>query len=414
MPHYNSSGIDARSQPESKRNTLRSDVKLSCRQRLLSSVFFAALLVAGVDDVAAQADEAQALQAVQSELRAFESRLESQQVEREASSRALKAAELEAGTAAGALRNVQAQLVVERSRQQELTGETRQANVRLNGESDALAQQIRMSYFAGRQEGVKLLLNQDTPARLGRMAVYYDYLNRARSFRLDVFEAEISTLRNLAAESAQVGERLARLEQSQADNVSRLESSRDTRREVLKELDKDIKSSGDAIQQLSQEAERLGALFAELGNSRVALYPDAIGGFSDVAGQLAWPVSGSIVYDFGQRRAGDELRWDGVVVGVPGGTPVHAIYQGRVIYSDWLPGLGLLIIVDHGAGYMSLYGHNELILKASGDWVAPGEVIAHVGDSGGQSQTALHFEIRRDGEPIDPRPWMAQSLRRAD
>lgn len=389
-------------------------MKLSCRQRLLSSIFFAALLVAGVDDVAAQADEAQALQAVQSELRAFESRLESQQAERDASSRALKDAELEAGTAAGVLRNVRAQLVVERSRQQELTGETRQANVRLNGESDALAQQIRMSYFAGRQEGVKLLLNQDTPARLGRMAVYYDYLNRARSFRLDVFEAEISTLRNLAAESAQVGERLARLERSQADNVSRLESSRDTRREVLKELDKDIKSSGDAIQQLSQEAERLGELFAELGNSRVALYPDAIGGFPDVAGQLAWPVSGSIVYDFGQRRAGDELRWDGVVVGVPGGTPVHAIYQGRVIYSDWLPGLGLLIIVDHGAGYMSLYGHNESILKASGDWVAPGEVIAHVGDSGGQSQTALHFEIRRDGEPIDPRPWMAQSLRRAD
>jgi len=389
-------------------------VKPSCRQRSLSSIFVAALFVAGVDDVAAQADEAQALQAVQSELRAFESRLESQQAERDASSRSLKDAELEAGTAAGVLRNVRAQLVVERSRQQELTGETRQANVRLNGESDALAQQIRMSYFAGRQEGVKLLLNQDTPARLGRMAVYYDYLNRARSFRLDVVEAEISTLRNLAAESAQVGKRLARLEQSQVDTVSRLESSRDTRREVLKELDKDIKISGDAIQQLSQEAERLGELFAELGNSRVALYSDAIGGFTGVAGQLAWPVLGSIVHDFGQRRAGDELRWNGVVVGVPGGTPVHAIYQGRVVYADWLPGLGLLIIVDHGAGYMSLYGHNEAILKASGDWVALGEVIAYVGDSGGQSQTALHFEIRRDGEPIDPRPWMAQSLRRAD
>ena len=101
-----------------------------------------------------------------------------------------------------------------------------------------------------------------------------------------------------------------------------------------------------------------------------------------------------------------------MVVGAPEGTPVRTVFHGRVAYADWLPGLGLLVVVDHGDGYMSLYGHNEAILKESGDWVTPGEVIAQVGDSGGQSQTALYFEIRQDGEPVDPRPWMGSQLQR--
>jgi len=373
----------------------------------------AALLVLGLDKVAAQGDEVQELQAVEGELRVLEERLEDQRAERDAGLQALKGAELEVAAAAAALRDVRSRLEAQAARQQALIEDSRQAQTRLDTERAALAQQIRMNYAAGRQEGLKLLLNQDTPARLGRMVAYYDYLNRERTRRLEAVEVEIVTLTQLENERAELARDLNQSERSRADNLSALESSRDSRRTVLASLERDIESSGDAIQRLREEAQRLAELVEELSSSRAAFPPDAAGGFPGVAGELDWPVSGSIVSDFGDTRAGGQLRWNGVVVGAPGGTPVRAVYHGRIAYADWLPGLGLLIIVDHGAGYMSLYGHNEDLLKSSGDWVVPGEVIGHVGDSGGQTQTALYFEIRRDGEPLDPHPWMAESLRPA-
>jgi murein hydrolase activator len=126
--------------------------------------------------------------------------------------------------------------------------------------------------------------------------------------------------------------------------------------------------------------------------------------FAHLRGKLAWPVSGRVVARFGETRAGG-VKWDGVLVATERGAPVRAIYQGRVIYADWLPGLGLLTIVDHGDGYMSLYGHNERLYKAVGDRVAAGDPIASAGDSGGSAKPELYFEIRKGGKPVDPRPW---------
>jgi septal ring factor EnvC (AmiA/AmiB activator) len=282
------------------------------------------------------------------------------------------------------------------------------ANSRLDSERGALAQQLRTSYVTGRQEVLKLLLNQQNPARLGRMVIYYDYLNRARSLLLEVVESELKALTRLTAENVDVGLELTRLGQAQAAELSALESSRDDRRAALAALEQDITTSGDEIRRLRDEAQRLGELVAELETSLGLFPPETAGGISSVAGELSWPVAGSLDSDFGEARAGGQLRWSGVVMSAPAGTPVRAVYYGRVAYADWLPGLGLLIIIEHGSGYMSLYGHNEALLKESGDRVVPGDVIAYVGDSGGQTQTALYFEIRRDGEPIDPHPWMAR------
>ncbi len=367
-------------------------------------------LTIGCEGASAQDDGAQALQTLRSEIRILEDRLASQHAEREGGLLALKEAELRAAVAAGVLRDVREHLASQLARQQGLREDTRLASVRLGRERSALAEQVRMSYVAGRREMLKLLLNQENPARLGRMVVYYDYLNRARSQRLVAVEAEIETSMGLATESAQVARELNRLEQRQAAELTVLESSRNERRSVLAKLEQDIATSGEEIRQLRDEEQRLGELFAELETS-FELSPLAVArGFPSIKGELAWPVSGSLFSDFGQARAGGPLRWNGVVVGAPGGTRVRAVYYGRVVYADWLPGLGLLIIVDHGAGYMSLYGHNEALLKGSGAWVAPGDVIAHVGDSGGQTRTALYFEIRHNGEPLDPHPWMGRDL----
>ena len=126
--------------------------------------------------------------------------------------------------------------------------------------------------------------------------------------------------------------------------------------------------------------------------------------FVRLRGKLAWPVSGRLVARFGDARAGG-VHWDGVLVATERGAPVKAVCQGRVIYADWLPGLGLLTIVDHGDGYLSLYGHNERLYKAAGEPVTAGEPIAAAGDSGGSSRPELYFEIRKGGKPVDPRPW---------
>ena len=135
---------------------------------------------------------------------------------------------------------------------------------------------------------------------------------------------------------------------------------------------------------------------------------DADEPFSRLKGKLAWPVQGRVAGDFGQPRGAGPVKWNGVLLEAPAGTPVRAVYHGRVAFADWLQGLGLLVIVDHGGGYMSLYGHNEALLKESGDWVEPGESIAQVGDTGGQARPGLYFEIRLNGEPVNPNPWIAK------
>lgn len=408
--HYNSRGDSHGSPRAPKRNRLRIVVTRTCRYLRVFATSLGSLLVIGFDGASAQGDNTQALQTVRSEIRLLEDRLASQQAEREGGLLALKEAELRSAAAAGALREVRERLVAQLARQQVLQEDTRQAGARLDRERGALAEQVLMSYVTGRQQMLKLLLNQGSPSRLGRMLVYYDYLNRARSQRLDAVEVEIETSMRLGTESALVARDLRRLEQTQTDELNVLESSRTERLSVLATLEQDLATSGGKMRQLRGEEQRLGELLAGLENSLERFPPEAEGDFPRVRGELAWPVSGSLVSDFGQARAGGQLRWNGVVVGAPGGTPVRAVHYGRVAYADWLPGLGLLIILDHGDGYMSLYGHNGALLRESGAWVAPGEVIAFVGDTGGQTQTALYFEIRQNGEPIDPHPWMSRDL----
>jgi septal ring factor EnvC (AmiA/AmiB activator) len=130
--------------------------------------------------------------------------------------------------------------------------------------------------------------------------------------------------------------------------------------------------------------------------------------FSGYKGRLTWPVAGRLLHDYGQPRASSQLKWNGVVLVAPRGQEVRSVYHGRVVFADWLAGLGLLVIVDHGESYMTLYGYNETVLKNTGDWVAPGDVIATVGDSGGQTQASLYFEIRRGSQPVNPRQWVTR------
>jgi septal ring factor EnvC (AmiA/AmiB activator) len=260
--------------------------------------------------------------------------------------------------------------------------------------------------MTGREELFKLLLSQETPATLGRMLVYYDYFNRARSVRISAVGAELAHLAALAVDSRRVEEELERLLAAQAREIEAQEAWRAERRRALERLETSIEAGGGEIETLKGEEERLTALVIELGELMAGFPEDAELPFASLKGRLAWPVEGGQSRRYGQLRDGGPLRWNGVLLAADAGTPVRAVYRGRVAFSDWLPGLGLLIIVDHGDGYMSLYGHNEALLRESGEWVAPGDSIAQVGDSGGQAQTGLYFEIRHNGEPVDPGQWI--------
>jgi len=349
------------------------------------------------------------LTAVREQLEDLQQRLEREHARRERQYGELKRAELDRAVAADALRDVRERLTAQERRGRELQAQTLEVNKSLAQERDALASQVRMSFMTGRQETLKLMLNQEAPAELGRMMAYYDYLNRARSQRIANVAHELDTLAGLRAASDEVARELAALERERQATLDEIEQLRGQRQRAVDELDARISSDEQEADRLRSEEQRLTELVRELRAVLSEFPVDSQEPFSAARGKLAWPVAGRALNRYGDVRAGPQIKWQGVQVNAPAGTPVRAIYHGRVVYSDWLPGLGLLVIVDHGEGFMSLYGHNEALLKEAGDWVTPGEAIAQVGDSGGQSQTALYFEIRDDGEPVDPRQWMARA-----
>jgi septal ring factor EnvC (AmiA/AmiB activator) len=372
-------------------------------------VVVAAAAVLGATLAGAQSRNArQDLQAVRKEIKAVEARLARQSSERDASARALRASETEIAAASRKLADVRARLGEQQAQRRTLGREAAQATERLAKERDALGRQVRASYMSGREEVFKLLLSQESPASLGRMMVYYDYFNRARSERIAAVRSDLTKLAELDAASAAVAQQLTALEAAQASELAALDRARDERRAVLAKLDAGIKDDKAAASKLRGEERRLTDLIKQLAEATAGFPVDSDEPFARLKGKLAWPVQGRIAGDYGQPRDGGPVKWNGVLLEAKQGADVRAIYRGRVVFADWLSGLGLLAIVDHGGGYMSLYGHNEALLKEVGDPVEPGEAIARVGDSGGQARSGVYFEIRQNGAPVNPHPWIAR------
>jgi murein hydrolase activator len=196
------------------------------------------------------------------------------------------------------------------------------------------------------------------------------------------------------------------LARARAAELETLDRSRAERGALLAELDTSIEADGGELVRLRDEERRLVDLVTELGALLAAFPVDSEEPFPRLRGRLAWPVTGDIAGEFGRPRGGG-LRWNGMLLSAPEGAAVRSVYHGRVAFADWLQGLGLLMVIDHGDGYMTLYGHNDALLKEPGDWVRPGEAIGEVGRTGGRADPALYFEIRHRGEPVDPRAWIA-------
>ena len=254
-----------------------------------------------------------------------------------------------------------------------------------------------------------MLLSQEDPATLGRMLVYYSYFGRARAAKIAEIQGIVAELEEEAAEAeAAERERLAALEAESRQQLSSVDAARNERSRALKAMNAQIKNRNDSIAKLKREAAALEKLVADLRRAMSDLPPTGGQAFEKVRGRLNWPVAGKITARFGQSRGGG-LKWNGVMIEAARGTPVKALYDGRIAYADWLPGMGLLVIVDHG-GYMSLYAHNEQLYKAVGRRVSGGEAISTVGDTGGRSVPGLYLEIRRGAKAGRPGPLVPAAV----
>jgi murein hydrolase activator len=344
------------------------------------------------------------LQAVKSEIERITREVSAQQVERDRLTEELRSAEISVGKAREGLDDLRRERAQRAARRAALGAEKRGRQAELARNRDALAGQLRTAYMIGREEPLKLLLNQRDPARAGRMFAYYGYFGRARAEQIRIIEDSVHSIERLDGELEAEDARLAELEKRQRAQLSDLEQSRSHRTQVLASLEAESHTRAQSLERLRSQQAGLEKLLRELRRAMEKFPVDSNDAFAHLRGKLAWPVSGRILARFGETRAGG-VKWDGVLVATERGAPVRAVYHGRIIYADWLPGLGLLTIVDHGDGYMSLYGHNERLYKAVGERVTAGDAIASAGDSGGSSHPELYFEIRKSGKPIDPRPW---------
>lgn len=370
------------------------------------------LLVLGAFAHAADERKAEAdLDKVRKDIAELQKTIRSDTTERDSLAARLRDAELTVAGARKKLDRLRAQRRDSARRRSELQAERTSVEANLATEREALAGQLRAAYTVGRDEQLKLLLNQQDPAQLGRMFAYYGYFGRARAARVASIDAELKKLVELDAQLAAEDQQLAALEDETTLQLEALQRGRQDRAAVVKELDQELKSRRAQLARLKREEATLEELLADL---RRVMQEFPIRGeepFEKLKGKLAWPVLGRLVADFGQPRS-PGLKWNGVLLATDRGSQVRALYFGRVIYADWLPGMGLLTIVEHSGGYLSLYGHNQQLFKAVGDWVSPGDVIATAGDSGGRSRPELYFEIRKGATPLNPHQWIRKALPR--
>jgi septal ring factor EnvC (AmiA/AmiB activator) len=320
----------------------------------------------------------------------------------------LKDSELEIQSAREQLSAIRERRQAAEARLKALQADHDETQSRIDAQRAALAGELRVAYMNGREEQLKFLFNQGDPARLGRMMSYYGYFGRARAELIGQINEHLAHLELLTENITAETEKLKAIEADSAREVSNLGNARDRRAQTLAEVQSKLKNRGDELAKLERDARALEKLVEELRRAIEEFPQLADQPFQRVKGKLPWPVKGPILARFGQLRAGGPLKWQGLLIGAARGAQVRAPFYGRVVYADWLPGLGLLIVLDHGGGFMSLYGHNEQLYRRVGDRVTPGDVLAAVGEVAGVGKPGMYLEIRQGRQVLDPAEWLGK------
>ncbi len=356
----------------------------------------------------------QALQELRMRIKELNAQLNATQTVKATLEESLKRTELAIAHAGSELRRLEHALEAQQAILEDLRSNQTRESSALKDQRRRLGRQLRVAYAMGQQDVLKVLLNQQEPATVARLMSYHRYATSIRARQIEETMRRVARLQRVELEVERQSATLAELRSEQIQTGQQLEAQRLGRRAILSQLRAKIRQDGDEITRLERDKERLEELLAGIREAlKLSDIPDTLDQgkpFASLKGKLQWPSRGSIVHRFGAPRRLGSLRWKGVWIASPRGQPVRAIWHGRVAFADWLRGFGLLLIIDHGGGYMSLYGHNQSLYKEVGDWVQVGELIATVGDSGGNIEPGLYFEIRHKGTPQDPDNWCNEAV----
>ncbi len=363
------------------------------------------LLFLFVDAALAQ-DKQKELQQLRSQMQEIQSDLGQQQKQRWVQQQGLMAAEKKIGRQSRELKKLERKLAEQKQRIRASKIQQGLNRNSLVSQRHTMEQQIRAAYAIGRQDRLKLLLNQQDPAVAGRIMVYHDYFNRSRVHLLDLIQDTLDKLQHAEKEMTTEQKRMSGLQARKQQERRALERSRGKRKQLIAQLNRKISSGGDRLKELKEDEKRLQNLLLQIQEK--ALQQSRINArkrpFKSRKGKMNWPARGKFKARFGTKKRGG-LKWDGVLISAAEGADVKAVYHGKVVFADWLRGFGLMLILDHGDGYMTLYGHNQSLAKQSGDLVSTNEVVAVLGDSGGQTEPGVYFAMRHKGKPVNPSKW---------
>jgi septal ring factor EnvC (AmiA/AmiB activator) len=387
-----------------KRNKLKLST-LDMWEHKVSVWFFAAGLLLAAPLSAAQDND---LATIQEKIKQTQAQLDKKLQSSERLQQELKLAELEIAKTATQLNQTDRTLKQTRDEKVEIERDQSRIKKAMKEQQKYLAGQIKSAFMAGNYDFAKMFFNQDDAGRFERTLTYYQYLNKARQQEIGKFKALVSELQTLDVKLAEKTKNLEGLLSTQKQQSGQLREQQSSRHKKLRQLDQQIQTDTARVNQLQQEERSLMNAIeqAEIdAKSRTQEEDVVLEGLAKSKGKLFRPASGKVQQLFGKRRQG-QVRWKGIVINSSEGSPVRAVQDGKVLYADWLKGFGLVTIVDHGKGYMTVYGRNQALLKKAGDPVLQGESISLVGSSGGQVSPGLYFEIRHKGKALNPRNWL--------
>jgi septal ring factor EnvC (AmiA/AmiB activator) len=381
--------------------------KLSAiKQVAISSVL---LLIFSSPTLSADSDK-QKLDNLKRSISSLEKRLNKRNQEKNNLANELKKIELAAAKTSGSIRQLNKKINSRSNKLYSLEIEQRDLQKNIKNQNSAISEHLAAAYKLGDQEPIKLLFNQEDPQQLSRLFKYYSYFLNARNQKIETYIADVEKLSALITEVNQQKLLLDSAKKELVEDKKQFLLIGNRRSEALKKLTISLKSDTAKLNKLIAERGELEELLntVEVAVSDMPLSaPPGQKAFVSQKGFLQWPLKGRVAHSYGSQRSGS-LRWKGWMIGAKSGQPVNAVHDGHVIFSNYLRGFGLLIILNHGDGYMTLYAHNEELLKETGDWVLSNETISRAGDSGGLDKPALYFEIRNQGQPADPKVWLGK------
>lgn len=353
----------------------------------------------------AKDEEAKALAGIRARIEKIKQRLDAMESQKTTLTAQLSNIEQRYGKMARALRRLEHQATEQAKRLAEVKRQRDRSAEAIRQHRNSLSGLVRAAHAMGRQERVKLILNQENPVQASRILAYYNYLNKAKIAQIRKVHKDLKSLELAEMEVQSESGRLEGLLERKKKEQEALEQVRESRIALVRQLDEKIEDRKNRLAILKEDELRLKGLVESIQEvlDDAPFKPGPAKPFKQARGQLPWPVGGVIKERFGEQRAAS--RSDGVLIAANEGADVHAVSRGRIAYADWFRGYGLLIIIDHGDGYMTLYAFNQSLYKYVDDWVEAGEVIAGVGFSGGRVDPGLYFEIRKHGKPEDPVTW---------